>query len=341
MFDLVRKHTKVMMSLMFLLIIPAFVLVGVDGFSRITAKGDAVATVANENIGQAEWDAAHKNEVDRIRAQAPNVDAKLLDSPAARYMTLERLVRERVVAEAAKDSHLSTSDARLARELQQSPTIASLRKPDGSVDMDRYRQLAASQGLTPDGFEARVRGQLSSRQVEAGVTDTAFSPPALADVALNAFYERREVQVSRFNTADYTSKVNPTDAEIEAYYQANPKLFQAPESASIEYAVLDLDTVKKSIVLNESDLKSYYEQNVSRLSGKEERRASHILINAPKDMPADARKAARERAQALLEQVRKAPDTFADVAKEFAGCGLGTQRWRFGLLWPGRYGQAL
>ena len=149
--------------------------------------------------------------------------------------------------------------------------------------MDRYRQLAASQGLTPDGFEARVRGQLSSRQVEAGVTDTAFSPPALADVALNAFYERREVQVSRFNTADYTSKVNPTDAEIEAYYQANPKLFQAPESASIEYAVLDLDTVKKSIVLNESDLKSYYEQNVSRLSGKEERRASHILINAPKD----------------------------------------------------------
>lgn len=114
--------------------------------------------------------------MDRIRAQAPNVDAKLLDSPAARYMTLERLVRERVVAEAAKDSHLSTSDARLARELQQSPTIASLRKPDGSVDMDRYRQLAASQGLTPDGFEARVRGQLSSRQVEAGVTDTAFSP---------------------------------------------------------------------------------------------------------------------------------------------------------------------
>lgn len=55
---------------------------------------------------------------------------------------------------------------------------------------------------------------------------------------------------------------------------------------------------------------------MSRLSGKEERRASHILINAPKDMPADAREAARERAQALLEQVRKAPDTFADVAKK-------------------------
>jgi peptidyl-prolyl cis-trans isomerase D len=84
----------------------------------------------------------------------------------------------------------------------------------------------------------------------------------------------------------------------------------------VEYVVLDLDTVKKSIVLNESDLKTYYEQNVARLSGKEERRASHILINAPKDMPAEARKAARDKAQTLLEQVRKAPDSFADVAKK-------------------------
>jgi peptidyl-prolyl cis-trans isomerase D len=52
------------------------------------------------------------------------------------------------------------------------------------------------------------------------------------------------------------------------------------------------------------------------LSGKEERRASHILINAPKDMsPADKAKA-KEKAAALLAQVRKAPDSFADVARK-------------------------
>lgn len=316
MFEFVRKHTKVMMFLMFLMIIPAFVLVGVDGFKSIKAGGDAVATVGSHTITQGDWDAAHKAEVDRLRAQVPNLDAKMLDSAQARYVTLERLVRERVLTEAVQDAHLNTSDARLARELQQSPTIASLRRPDGSIDIERYRQLAANQGLTTDGFEARVRSQLSARQVEAGLLSTAFSPAALADVSLSAFYERREVQVTRFNPADYASKVNPSDAEIEAYYQANPAQFQAMEAASVEYVVLDLDTVKKSISLNEADLKSYYEQNVSRLSGKEERRASHILINAPKDMPADDRKKARERADALLLQVRKAPDTFAEAARK-------------------------
>ncbi|MEO7105991.1 MAG: SurA N-terminal domain-containing protein [Rhodoferax sp.] len=316
MFEFVRKHTKVMMLLMFLMIIPAFVLVGVDGFKSIKAGGDAVATVGSEKITQTEWDAAHKNEVDRLRAQMPNLDAKLLESPEARYVTLERLVREKVLADAVQDEGLNTTDARLARELQQSPTIAAMRKPDGSLDIERYRQFAASQGMTTDGFEARVRSQLSERQVEAGLLNTAFSPPALPEVSLNAFYERREAQITRFNPADYASKVNPTDAEIEAFYQSNQALFKSPESANIEYVVLDLDTVKKSISLNEADVKTYYEQNVARLSGKEERRASHILINAPKDMPVEERKKARAKAEELLAEVRKAPDSFADVARK-------------------------
>lgn len=316
MFEFVRKHTKIMMTLMFLMIIPAFVLVGVDGFQNINAGGEAVATVGSQSIKQAEWDAAHKNEVDRLRAQMPDLDAKLLDSPEARYATLERLVRERVLAEAVQDSGLGTSDVRLARELQQDPTIASLRKPDGTLDIERYRQLAANQGLTTDGFEANVRSQLSQRQVEAGMLGTSFSPAGLSDVSLNAFYEQREVQVVRFSPKDYASKVSPTDAEIESFYKDNLTLFQAPESASIEYVVLDLTTVRNAISLNEADVKTYYEQNVGRLSGKEERRASHILITAPKDMSADERKKARERADSLLAQVRKTPDSFAELARK-------------------------
>ena len=316
MFDFVRKHTKIMMGLMFLLIIPSFVLFGIDGYNRMRENGATVARVGGHDITQGEWDAAHKAEADRLRAQMPNLDAKLLDSPEARYSTLERLVRERVMAQAADQFRLTTSDARLARDLQEDPGIASLRRPDGKLDMERYRQMAASQGTTPEGFEARVRRDLSVRQVEAGLTQTGFAATAVADVALNAFFERREVQVVNFLSADFASRVNPTDAEVEAFYKTNETLFQAPEQANIEYVVLDLESVKKSITINEADLKSYYEQNVARLSGNEERRASHILINAPKDAPAAERQKAKARAQELLAELRKAPDSFADLAKK-------------------------
>ncbi|MCF8169043.1 MAG: SurA N-terminal domain-containing protein, partial [Rhodoferax sp.] len=316
MFDFVRKHTKVMMFLMFLLIIPAFVLVGVDGFRSIGSTGDVVAKIGSSKVTQGEWDAAHKAQIDRMRQSMPDIDIKMLDTGPARYATLERLVRDRVLAEAVRDAHLSTSDGRLARELQRDQTIASLRKPDGTLDIERYRQLAASQGLTPEGFEAQVRNDLSIRQIENGLLATSFSPKNQADATLNAFFERREVQLTRFSPGDYGAKVIPNDGDVETFYAANAPLFQAPESATIEYIVLDLDAVKKTITLGESDLRAYYDQNVARLSGKEERRASHILINAPKSASEAERKNARERAEGLLESLRKAPDSFADVARK-------------------------
>lgn len=316
MFDFVRRHSKVIAGPLFLLIILAFVLVGVDGYKNMSDRGATVATVGNTKITQDEWDIAHKNEIDRLRSSVPNLDPKLLDSAEARYSTLERLVREKVMAEAVQSAHMSTSNARLARELQQNPAIAGLRKADGTLDIERYRQLAASQGLTPEGFEARVRRDLSLMQVESAVTATAFSPKVLSDLALNAFFERREIQVLRFNPADVASKINPSDADMESYFQANTALFQSTETANVEYAVLDLDAIKKTVSVSDADLRAYFEQNATRFSGKEERRASHILINAPKDMADGDRTKAREIAGALLVQVRKAPDTFAEVAKK-------------------------
>ncbi|MEO5795015.1 MAG: SurA N-terminal domain-containing protein [Rhodoferax sp.] len=317
MFDFVRKHTKIMMGLMFLLIIPAFILVGgKESFRRFNEGGDTVAKVAGQEIKQVDWDNAHRNEVQRILAAQPGTDPKLLDSPEARYATLENLVQQRVLAAAADKFHLVTSDSRLARSLQEDPTIASLRNPDGSLDMARYSQLLAAQNMTPAMFEARVRTDLSQRQVVAGVAATAFSSGAEADVALNALFEKREVQVALFKTADFAAKVNPTDAELEAWYKDHPALFQAPEQATIEYAVLDLDAVKKGIQPNEQDLKTYFKENADRLAGKEERRASHILINAPKDAPADERKKARAKAEELLAVVKKNPASFAEVAKK-------------------------
>ena len=318
MFDFVRKHTKIMMVVMFLLIIPAFVLVGVDGYRRMSAEGASVAKVGSRTITQAQWDAAHKYEVDRLRASMPGVDAKLLESPQARYETLERMVREAVLEEALADSHLNVSDARLAKELQQNPTIAALRKPDGQLDMERYRALVASQGLTPDGFEARMRHDMSLRQVQSGVLNTAFAPQGVADMALNAFFERRDVQIARFKPADFEDKVKLTDADIEAYYQANSALFQAPETVDIEYLVLNLDAVKKTISVSEADLRTYFEQNAARTDAKEERRASHILINAPKEMKAAERQKAKEVAQQLLLKVTEKPDTFAATATKFS-----------------------
>ena len=315
MFESIRKHSKIVMFLLFLLIIPSFILVGIDS-NYFSGGSPVVARVDGKDITQADWDNAHRMESDRIRAQSPGIDAKLLDSPQARYATLERLVRDRVLQVAAHDMHILTSDARLARELQSIPQIAALKRADGTLDAEAYRALAGAQGLTPEGLEARIRQDLSVNQVMGGVMGSAFSGPAEARLALDALFQRREIQIARFNASAFVSKVVVTDADLEAYYTAHPAKFQQAEQASVEYVVLDLDAVKAGITLSEDDLRTYYKENLNRLAGKEERRASHILINASKDAPADARTQAKAKAEELLAQVRKAPGSFAEIAKK-------------------------
>ena len=315
MFDTIRNHKKYLMGFLMILIIPSFVLFGVQGFTDPSNQSETVAAVDGVDINKLEWDQAHQAEAQRLREAMPSIDAKLLDSDEARYATLERMVRDRVLAVAAQKLHLYTSDQRLARDLQQNETIASLRRPDGTLDVEAYRALVGRQGMTPEMFESQVRADLSQRQVTQGIVASGIAPAALAQVSLNAFFERREVRIQRFKASDFAASVNPSDADIQTFYANNPALFQAPEQADVEYLVLDATALANAVVLNEADLRAYYDQNASRLSGGEERRASHILLTVPQGAPAAEKDAVRQRAQELLAEVRKDPSKFGELAK--------------------------
>ena len=313
MFDFVRSHSRLMLGLIVLLIFPSFVFFGVQGYSSFMEdSGKSVATVDGRGITRAEWDNAHQRNIERMRQQMPGVDAKLFDSPEMKRQTLDTLVRERVLFAAADKLVLMPGDERLARLFRSDPQFAGMRNPDGSVN----RELLAAQGMNSEQFAMRLRQDFGTRQVLAGVASSAFAPSAAASASLGSLLQRREVQVQRFDLATYAAKVTPTDADIEAYYKANEASFKADEQATIEYVVLDLAVLMRGVVTPEGELKTYYEQNAARYTAAEERRASHILIKADKDAPAADKAKAKARAQALLDEARKNPKAFAELARK-------------------------
>jgi len=312
MFDSFRKYNKFIMVFLFLLIIPSFVLFGIDRYQG-SGQAEAVARVAGNDITKTEWDAQHRNEIDRVRQQAPNIDPALLDTDAARFTTLERMVRDRVLSAAASKTNMTVSEERLARIFASDQGLASFRTPDGKFDRDAFIRAT---GRTPEQYEASVRAELATQQVLLGISQTAFTTPAQAAATLNAFYDRREIQAAHFKPADFVAKVSVSDADLQAYYKDHSSQFQMQEQASVEYLVLDLDAAKKNISVSEADLKSYYDQNTARFGSQEERRASHILIASPASASAADREKARAKAQELLAEVRKAPGTFAEVARK-------------------------
>ncbi len=313
MFDFVRTHTRLALGFMLLLIIPSFVFFGVQGYSQFNEAGNqTVAKVDGQAIKRAEWDDAHKRYLDQLRRQAPTLDPATLDTPALRRDTLDGLLRERLLLAAAKQLHLFPNDARMARLFDTDPQFAGLRGPDGRIS----RELLVAQGMTPALFDQRLRQDLGARQVLGGITQSVPASALPASAALDAFLQRRAVQMQRFDPAAYRDKVQPTEAEIEAHFKANEAQFKAAEQASIEYVLLDLATMSKGVNLTEADLRKAYADNAAKYTVPEERRASHILIGADKDKPGAERAKAKARAEELLAEVRKNPAAFAELARK-------------------------
>jgi len=178
MFEFFRRYNKIVMGALFVLIIPSFVLFGVDRYQG-DQKGEKVARVDGQEITRPEWEQQHRNEVDRIRRQMPNIEAATLDSDAARYATLERMVRDRVLAAAAAKSNMTVSEDRLSRLFAEDTGLASFRTAEGKFDRERFMMAT---GRTPEQYEASVRSDLATQQVLLGVSGTAFATPTRSSV---------------------------------------------------------------------------------------------------------------------------------------------------------------
>ena len=316
MFDFIRNHKKIMQILLIILIFPSFVLFGIDGYKRFNGQGKVVATVDGIDISQDDWDKAHQAEITRMRASMPNIDVSMFDTPSVKYGVLERMVQSRVLEASVRKLNVKVSDDKVAQSIAEMEVLASIRKPDGSLDLEKYKQLLAGQGMSPEIFEGRLRSDIAVKQVVNGVTQSSVFLPAQMDTALDAYFQQREIQVAIFSGSDYIDQAKPTDDEVLKFFNTHKDDYKSIESADIEYVVLSQESVEKTITVSEAEIKKYFEQNETNLASKEERRASHILINAPKESSDTEKSKAREKALSLLELVKKTPSQFSEVAKK-------------------------
>ena len=130
MFEFVRANTRLFQFILLILILPSFAFVGMQGYTSMMDGANAgVATVNGRKITQAEWDAAQREQADRIRRQNPTVDAKLLDTPEVKRQALEGLVTERTLKAAADQQHFSPSAEAVNARFWADPQFAFLRNP--------------------------------------------------------------------------------------------------------------------------------------------------------------------------------------------------------------------
>ena len=304
MFDYVRNNSRVLFFVMLLLIIPSFVFFGVQGYSRFREGGEHRCLGGRAEITRPNWTLHIATRSNASARRSPNVDVKLLDTPAMKRQTLETLVREQVMRAAADKLNLVTSDERLQRLFLNDPQFAFLRNPDGSVNKD----ILSAQGMSSEAFAERLRSVFRCDRSLQGV---AGRPRAEGGCRCGA---RCLLAAARNPAGEVRREGLPLQGQSERCRHRG--LLQGPgtrveipvaRAGSIEYLVLDLEAIKKGITVSEDDLRKYYDENAARYAVPEERRASHILVKADKSAPAAERDKAKAKARGTARRSQEEP----------------------------------
>lgn len=331
MFEFIRSHRRWMQFILLILIVPSFFLVGIQGYDSFMSREPELATVAGQPISRAEFDQAHRNQLDQFRNRlGSQFDVAVIDTPAMRESLLNQLINQRLLANVAADNRFSVSDETLRNTIAAIPEV----QDNGRFSPERYRQVLAAQGMSPTSFEAGLRRDLAIARVLEPVGQSARAPAEVVAAVESALTQARTVQLRNFSAADFRSQVTVTPADIQAWYDANKQQLQVPEQVQVQYLVLDEAAATQGVQVKDEDLASYYEQNKNRFGQPERRRASHIFIELPSGE--DARKAARAKAEDIAKQAAADPAKFAELAaKNSQDAGSANKGGDLGWIAPG------
>ncbi len=313
MFNFVSQHKRLLQFLLILFIVPPFAFWGIDSYQHFFSATSDVAEVNGQAISEREFGDQMKQQQDRVRALlGANFDAAAFDSPELRARLLDGIIAQRLLVQQAVRGNLAISNEQLAEVIRSEPAF----QEGGRFSRERYEDTLRREGYTAAGYEAVLRRDLILQQFVSAVSDAGIASRTAARQVAALRGEQREVSEYVVGADPFASKVVVDPKEAQAYYEASRSRFLVPEQVRVEYVVFNSNSVLASEQVSQDEVKSWYDAHIEQYQDKEERQASHILI-AVKAGASDAEKAkAREKAQALLDQVRKAPQSFADVAKK-------------------------
>lgn len=291
-----EKAQGVFAWVILLLICVPFALWGIQNYLDF-GKETPVASVGDKDFFQ--------RDVNRAYAQySQNLQGLAIDEKTLKQQALQKLIRDEVLLQYVQSEDLVITD-KTARDFVKTLDYFQV---DGQFDKKQYQALLSSQGMTSTEFVGRIKNALMMEQFQHSIVDSSFATTYDVESFFKIQNQQRDVEYLTVAVRELDEQ--PSDEEINAYYQQHLNDFQTPEQVSIEYIDLALDDLAKDVEASEEQLKAYYEEQKEQYTTKERRKISHILF-AVNDETSDAE--ALEKAKQAAERLKT--EKFATVAE--------------------------
>lgn len=288
-------------------IVVLMALTGFDAIMTSTSKAQTAAEVNGEEITLSALSQAADAQRRQLMQQfGKDFDSSLLDDKLLRDAALKGLIERQLMLQGAQSAGFAFSDQALDALILRTPEF----QVEGRFSADRYDQVLQQMGYTRLQFRQMLQQEMLIGQLRAGFAASGF----VTDAEIQAF-ARLEKQTRDFALLSIPAdpaRVQVSDADIKAYFEAHAGQYNSPEQVVLEYVELKKEAFFDQVEVQDDDIKSLYEKEIAALA--EQRRAAHILIEVS-DKLSDAQ------AKAKVDELAKraaAGEDFAKLAKEFS-----------------------
>lgn len=233
----------------------------------------------------------------------------------------QALVQRAVMIEEAGHLGLTVTDDDVRNELMHGP-FAPILFPDGKfVGESRYDDFVQNSfNMSRPEFERQLKEEILINRLEALITGGInVSNQEVRDNYLKQA-TKVKFEYAVLSAADLRKRINPTDAELQAFFQQNAARYAhaIPEMRKVQYAAFNLNQVPGGVPeISGADVQRYYNQHQQEFQTPEQVRVRHILIKVPANADPKTVAAARQKAEDVLKQL-KAGGNFAELAKKYS-----------------------
>jgi peptidyl-prolyl cis-trans isomerase D len=300
MFDLVTKYKRVIQVFLGLIAI-TFATWGIESYTQFRSSRDTVASVDGMEISRREFAEELRRQQEQMRRMFGGaIDPALLDTPESRLAVLEGLISQRLIAREAARGHMLMSREAVIDAITSAPEF----QDDGKFSTAKYSAYLASRGISDQGNVAELQSQIPLARVAGAISETAIAPRSVAARLAALEAQKREIAEVRISEKQFLPQVKIDEAQTKAHYDANQADYRTPERVRAEYVVLSAEALSRQDPPSDAEIKAAYDSRANQFRVEEQRRASHILVKT------------REEADKILQELKKAPARFAELAKK-------------------------
>jgi len=292
-------------------IIIVFIFWGVGSFRQ--SRKDQVAKVNGTPITQKEYDRAYQRQLDGLKQRIGGaLTPEMIKQLQLKRHVLEGLINQKLMLQEAKKLKLRVSDAELSAVIHSIPMFMTA----GSFDKRRYLQFVDQLRMTPDEFETAERQVLLLDKLQALLVQGVHVSDGEAKQWYTFANTRIKVDFVLFSPEKYT-KIDPTDKELKAYYNAHSAKYTTQPEVKVRYVAIQPAAYVKQVTVPDSDIDQYYDEHPSEFHTEKTVQARHILIRVAPNAPPVVVAAAKKKIEAILKKARGGAN-FAQLAKKYS-----------------------